>query len=184
MQDLNDAERQELQTNRGAAVRVVVDGTPAFYADLLVGDVITTIDGVTVTGAKGFNELLRERRGKLISLALIRRGQHIEKSVQLNRGPSASTSSHAATQAVNSTPTLSQKEKWLTTMAEKNGCEGAIRVDFKNKSSIREVFDATCANKTLEFTCEFSGPVTEAMDGIPFVAVTGKSYQTQPACWL
>lgn len=82
--DLNDAERQELQTNRGAAVQLVVDGTPAFNADLLVGDVITTIDDVTVPGAQLFKELLRERRGKLISLALIRRGQRIEKSVQLN----------------------------------------------------------------------------------------------------
>ncbi|OYW36232.1 MAG: signaling protein [Hydrogenophilales bacterium 12-61-10] len=82
--DLNDAERQELQTDRGAAVRLVVDGTPAFNADMLVGDVITTIDGVAVPGAKVFNELLSERRGKLIALALIRRGQRIEKSVQLN----------------------------------------------------------------------------------------------------
>lgn len=81
---MNDAEHQELQTNRGAAVRLVVDGTPAFNADLLVGDVITTIDGVAVPGAKVFNELIRERQGKLISLALIRRGQRIEKSVQLN----------------------------------------------------------------------------------------------------
>jgi len=69
-------------------------------------------------------------------------------------------------------------------MAEKNGCVGAVRVDFKNKDGIREVFEASCENKTLEFTCEFSGPVSEGMDGIPFVAVAGKSYQTQPACWL
>jgi hypothetical protein len=32
--DLNDAERQELQTNQGAVVRLVVDGSPAFNADL------------------------------------------------------------------------------------------------------------------------------------------------------
>lgn len=89
------------------------------------------------------------------------------------------------TQTGDSTPTLSpsQKEKWVATMAEKNGCEGAIRVNFKNKDGIREVFEAICVNKMLEFTCEFSGPVTEGMGGIPFVAVTGKSYQTQPACW-
>ena len=82
--DLNDMERQELQTNKGAVVQVVVDETPAFNADLLVGDVIVMVDDVGVSGAKMFNEFLRERTGKMISLGLIRRGQRIEKSVQLN----------------------------------------------------------------------------------------------------
>jgi len=84
MRDLTDAERQELQTNKGAAVRLIVDGTPAFDADILVGDVITGIDGVAVSSAQTFRELLRERRGRLVSLSILRRGQHIEKAVQLN----------------------------------------------------------------------------------------------------
>jgi len=46
---------------------------------------------------------------------------------------------------------------------------GLLGFDFKNKDGMREVFDTSCENKTLEFTCEFSGPVTEAMGGIPFV---------------
>lgn len=95
----------------------------------------------------------------------------------------APAASRVVSQTDNSIPTLSQKEKWVTTMATKNGCDGAIRVNFKNNDGIREVFEAICENKTIEFTCEFSGPVSEAMGGIPFVAVTGKSYQTQPACW-
>lgn len=82
--DLNDAERQEFQSNKGTAVRLVVDGTPAFDADILVGDVITTVDGVVVSSSKTFNELLRERAGKRISILIVRRGQRIDKSVQLN----------------------------------------------------------------------------------------------------
>lgn len=82
--DLTDAERQEFQSNKGASVRLVVDGTPAFDADILVGDVITSIDGVVVSSAKTFNELLRERAGKRVSILIVRRGQYIEKSVQLN----------------------------------------------------------------------------------------------------
>ena len=81
--DLNDAERQEFQSNKGAAVRLVVDGTPAFDADILVGDVITAIDGSTVSSARVLNDLLRERAGKVIAVSIVRRGQHIEKSVQL-----------------------------------------------------------------------------------------------------
>ena len=82
--DLNDAERQELQTNKGAVLRLVVDATPAFNADLLVGDVVTAIDGVAISSAQAFNELLRERQGTLVSLSIVRRGQRVEKAVQLN----------------------------------------------------------------------------------------------------
>ena len=83
--DLSDAERQEFQSNKGAAVRLVVDGAPAFDADILVGDVITAIDGRSVSSANALNDLLRERPGKLIAVSIVRRGQHIEKSVQLNQ---------------------------------------------------------------------------------------------------
>lgn len=84
IRDLNDSERQELQTNRGVAVRLVVNDTPAFNADILAGDVITAIDGVAVPSSRAFNEVLRDRGGRLVSLSLVRRGQRIEKSVQLN----------------------------------------------------------------------------------------------------
>jgi hypothetical protein len=83
--DLNNTERQELQSNKGAVVRLVVDGTPAFDADILIGDVVTAMDGASVSDTKSFGDLLRERRGRLVSLSIIRRGQRIEKSVQLNR---------------------------------------------------------------------------------------------------
>jgi len=85
IRDLNDGERQELQTNKGAVVRLVVDGTPAFNADLLVGDVLTSIDGVSVSNSQALNVLLREREGRLVSFSILRRGQCIEKSVQLVR---------------------------------------------------------------------------------------------------
>ena len=82
--DLNDSERQQLQTNKGAVVRVVVDETPAFNADLLVGDIIVAVDRISISGTKMFNDILRDRVGKPVSLSLIRRGQRIEKTVQLN----------------------------------------------------------------------------------------------------
>jgi membrane-associated protease RseP (regulator of RpoE activity) len=83
--DLNDGERQELQTNKGVVVRLVVDGSPAFDADVLVGDVLTAIDGVAISGVRACNQLLSERQGKLVSLSIVRRGQRIEKAVQLGR---------------------------------------------------------------------------------------------------
>lgn len=82
--DLNDAERQELQTNRGAVADLIVDGTPAFNADLLIGDVFTSIDGVQITSSHALSELLRERRGKTVTLSILRLGKLLQKSLQLN----------------------------------------------------------------------------------------------------
>ena len=65
-------------------VRLVVDGTPAFNADVLVGDVITAIDGIAVSTAQIGREYLRERRGKSVFLSIVRRGQRIEKALQIN----------------------------------------------------------------------------------------------------
>jgi hypothetical protein len=84
LRDLNDSERQELQSNKGATVRLVVDGTPAFDADILVGDVVTAIDGIPVSASKDALDLLGQRGEKRVSLSIVRRGQRIEKSVQLN----------------------------------------------------------------------------------------------------
>ena len=82
--DLNDSERQALQSNKGAVVGMVVDGTPAFDADILVGDVLTTIDGLVIQNADSFIALQHERRGKHVALSILRRGQRIEKIVPLN----------------------------------------------------------------------------------------------------
>jgi hypothetical protein len=92
-----------------------------------------------------------------------------------------------AAESVTPPPTAidsAQKSKWITTMAQRNGCEGAINIKASSKDGAREKFQATCENKVLEFTCEFNGEISEAMGGIPFVSVTGKSYTTQPACWM
>lgn len=84
VRDLNDAERQELQTNQGVVVLTIVDDTPAFQADILPGDVIAALDGVTVPNYARFGPMTEERKGKITKITLIRRGQRIEKSVQLN----------------------------------------------------------------------------------------------------
>jgi PDZ domain len=82
--DLNDAERQELQTNRGSVARLIVDGTPAFNADILIGDVFITLDGVAIANSQALSELLGEKKGKTITLSILRRGQSLDKTLQLN----------------------------------------------------------------------------------------------------
>lgn len=84
VRDLNDGERKELQTNQGVVVLTIVDDSPAFTANILPGDIVTAIDGVTVPNQDGFRKMTAERKGKLATLTLVRNGQQIEKSVQLN----------------------------------------------------------------------------------------------------
>ena len=84
VRDLTDGERQELQTNQGVVVRTIVDDTPAFRADILPGDIITAINGVTVSHERGFGQMNAALKGQRITVMLIRRGQQMEKSVQLN----------------------------------------------------------------------------------------------------
>jgi hypothetical protein len=100
----------------------------------------------------------------------------------ISRHPSCQPGAGQGQHSSESITMLRQKTKWIMTMATKNGCEGVVRVRPKSKNGVREVFEAVCVDKTLEFTCEFSGSVSDR-DGIPYVAVTGKSYQSQPACW-
>lgn len=83
--ELNDAERQKIQSNKGVVVRVVIDNTPAFNADILVGDIITAINGKAVTNAKDIKIFIHEHAGEIITVSIVRQGQHIEKTVQLNR---------------------------------------------------------------------------------------------------
>lgn len=82
--DLNDSERQLLQSNRGAAVRIVVNDTPAFNADILVGDIITALDGELISSAQSFAEISRRKRGGLVAVSLIRQGKRLEKSIRFN----------------------------------------------------------------------------------------------------
>lgn len=85
VRDLNDVERQELQTNQGVVVLTTVDDTPAFRADILPGDVIIALDGTKVPNQENFVKMTEERRGKLVTVSLVRNAQQLEKSVQFNR---------------------------------------------------------------------------------------------------
>jgi PDZ domain len=84
VRDLSDAERQDLQSNHGVVVLTIVDDTPAFRSDVLPGDVITAIDGAAVPNQAGFGKMTDERKGKLITITIVRQGQTLSKAVQLN----------------------------------------------------------------------------------------------------
>jgi hypothetical protein len=83
--DLNDSERHQFQTNKGVIVTSIVDGTPAFDADILVGDRIISVDGVEISNGQSFFSTLKPKAGQKVTLAIARDGKQIDKSVQLGR---------------------------------------------------------------------------------------------------
>lgn len=82
--NLEDFERRKIQTNKGVVIEMIVDGSPAFNADLLPGDIVTAIDSIRISDAEEFEDLLNFRRGKNINLSLLRNEKSVELSVQLN----------------------------------------------------------------------------------------------------
>lgn len=84
--DLNDAERQELQSNKGVFLRVVVDNSPAYLADILPGDIVLAVDGEPVLNQESLAGLLQTRAGRLVNVSLYRKGNRLDKQVQLAQG--------------------------------------------------------------------------------------------------
>jgi len=82
--DLSDDERLALQSNKGVVISTVVDGSPAFEADLLVGDIITSIDGQPVSTVASFNTVSRGlEKSKTVPVTFVRTGRTLEKQVKL-----------------------------------------------------------------------------------------------------
>ena len=59
---------------KGALVASLDDGGPAATAGLLVGDVITSLDGDPVTGPDGLREAIGDRAGEVVAIELVRAG--------------------------------------------------------------------------------------------------------------
>jgi len=83
--ELNDAERQEVQTNKGFYVTSLVSGSPAFEADVLPGDIVLEIDGQTASSLDGYLSMIDAHKGETINLTIFRNGKKMEKSVGLAR---------------------------------------------------------------------------------------------------
>jgi len=81
--DLNDNERQQYQTNRGAYVSTVINDSPAYNADILPGDVILRINGQTINGQAGLTESIKAVRGQTVEVIVVRQGQTLAKRVSV-----------------------------------------------------------------------------------------------------
>ena len=79
--------RKSLGTNRGVLVTAIINGTPAFHADILTGDAILEIDGNRCDDPTGFINSVTKCAGKKVAIRLNRSGKEMSISVQLNEMP-------------------------------------------------------------------------------------------------
>ena len=81
-------EQQALDTANGAVLTRIFPGTAAAEADFKVGDIVVTIDGMSVQGAKDFLKLLGQRNaGETVTLEILRKGETLEQLVTLGEFP-------------------------------------------------------------------------------------------------
>lgn len=81
--EAGDDVHRKLGTNAGILVRVVTEGTPAFRADVLAGDVLLKIGDDNVYSVREFYDLLGKYEGHQVVLVLDRDGQRVEKTVEV-----------------------------------------------------------------------------------------------------
>jgi hypothetical protein len=81
--DLDDAERKAQQSNKGVLVKVLVQNSPAFRADILRGDIVRRLGTHEVLGTDDFFEQVSAQAGKKVELQLWRDGKILTKTVEL-----------------------------------------------------------------------------------------------------
>jgi hypothetical protein len=79
--------RQQLQRNTGLFVWIVQSGSPAFYANILEGDVILKMNGEDVLSLPDLIEKNAKFAGQKVDVEVWRNGEFKTISVQLNNKP-------------------------------------------------------------------------------------------------
>ncbi|WIM04713.1 MAG: PDZ domain-containing protein [Candidatus Nitricoxidivorans perseverans] len=82
---LNDETKRMLQSNSGVRVDIVVEGSPAFEANVLPGDVLVSFGGESVRSIEHYQELLKALSGETVEVVLNRDGRPLKLILQVNK---------------------------------------------------------------------------------------------------
>lgn len=78
---LSDVQRQELQTNQGVVVAALVDGSPAYRANVLKGDLLLRIGDVPMFGKDDWDAAIAKYAGTSPEFEFMRAGEKFTKSI-------------------------------------------------------------------------------------------------------
>ena len=80
----DNATKKRLDSNLGARVRVTVEGSPAYLAGIMVGDILLQYGGEDVISADQLIKDLIPKYSGTFSVKFDRDGKKIEKTVTIN----------------------------------------------------------------------------------------------------
>lgn len=86
-ENLDEAAHQRLQTNAGVLVRVVVQNTPAFRADVLPGDIVLAVNNTPISSPNNYLTTISKYRGQQVTLKVSRNGKIIQKTLNVLSKP-------------------------------------------------------------------------------------------------
>ena len=81
--ELNNQDKAKIDQNTGFKVGVVVNESPAYYANILPNDIITKINGIDIAGIKGFIEVTNIAPSGLMNIDLIRDSRKLRKQIRI-----------------------------------------------------------------------------------------------------
>ena len=73
------------QSNSGVVITVIVNDTPAYHSDLLVGDIIKKLDERVIYGQRAMADALAGKDGEEVLLSIVRNGESMQKRIKLNQ---------------------------------------------------------------------------------------------------
>jgi len=76
--------RKVIKRNRGVLVKLIINDSPAFYADIIPGDVIIKIADIDINNYEEFKSVLKKYKGQKTKFEIIRDGEHQILEIQLN----------------------------------------------------------------------------------------------------
>jgi S1-C subfamily serine protease len=80
---IDETTRKRIGTNSGVFVRLVVEGSPAFGADIFPGDILLSINSDRVQSTEQYLQLLNQYEGQTATLHLNRDGHVIDKPIRI-----------------------------------------------------------------------------------------------------
>ena len=83
LRDLLPKERQEIGENIGIKVVAVVEGSPAFYANVMRGDVVERVGDIGIRTQSDWHRALSKYKGKTTTVIIWRDGKIIAAHITM-----------------------------------------------------------------------------------------------------
>ncbi len=117
VKDLTPSEHRMIGSNKGVKVVDVVTKSPAFYADLFQGDILTSVNGRPIYEASDFRALMNRYRGQKVDLHFLRGDRRMSRQILLASGEPGRESSAGGPFVEGPDRPSTALDRWAQTLA-------------------------------------------------------------------